>query len=447
MVTIDESKMKRLRRRKGTRPSTPYLSFGTKSTLCLALFAIVYFISMMFFQPVLHDETKIEQIKRAKENIISRKNEIVGKMRDEGRAWKKEIQRVRGRDRLGIDKELMDKAWQQFLNEKHPNGDDKTGKDADKEKVPRVKVTPLRNNVKRDKDDKPTTGFVVLGMHRSGTSMLSGLLVDGFGYQVGAPLIQPSFDNERGFFELLPAVLQNDEFMYNQNVNWAANVGKYDYKRALDETKKGNIPTEKLEKVLNILNNPEYVPWLQKDPRMCITLRTWLPYLKSKPAVIFTYRHPLEVAMSLHKREAGFTILRGLRLWILYNKAAILNSADLCRVFSSNVAVFSNPLAETKRIVDDLTHKCGVPAPPKIITQDVVDGFVDPDLQHNKNKDSAKNDKKVLETRGDCEIQDYDSLLDPSDQTMREREMKLYLIAMRIYCDLQSGKAYMNDYE
>jgi Uncharacterized protein conserved in bacteria len=253
MVTIDESKMKRLRRRKGTRPSTPYLSFGTKSTLCLALFAIVYFISMMFFQPVLHDENKIEQIKRAKENIISRKNEIVGKMRDEGRAWKKEIQRVRGRDRLGIDKELMDKAWQQFLNDKHPNDDDKTGKDADKQKVPRVKVSPLRNTVKRDKDDKPTTGFVVLGMHRSGTSMLSGLLVDGFGYQVGAPLIQPSFDNERGFFELLPAVLQNDEFMYNQNVNWAANVGKYDYKRALEETKKGNIPTEKLEKVLNIL--------------------------------------------------------------------------------------------------------------------------------------------------------------------------------------------------
>ena len=36
-------------------------------------------------------------------------------------------------------------------------------------------------------DKKP--GFIVLGMHRSGTSMLSGLLVKGFGYETGGPLI------------------------------------------------------------------------------------------------------------------------------------------------------------------------------------------------------------------------------------------------------------------
>ena len=30
-----------------------------------------------------------------------------------------------------------------------------------------------------------TPGFMVLGMHRSGTSMLSGLLVEGFGYDTG----------------------------------------------------------------------------------------------------------------------------------------------------------------------------------------------------------------------------------------------------------------------
>lgn len=30
-----------------------------------------------------------------------------------------------------------------------------------------------------------TPGFIVLGMHRSGTSMLSGLLVEGFGYDTG----------------------------------------------------------------------------------------------------------------------------------------------------------------------------------------------------------------------------------------------------------------------
>lgn len=37
-----------------------------------------------------------------------------------------------------------------------------------------------------------TPGFMVLGMHRSGTSMLSGLLVKGFGYETGGPLIGAS---------------------------------------------------------------------------------------------------------------------------------------------------------------------------------------------------------------------------------------------------------------
>ena len=36
------------------------------------------------------------------------------------------------------------------------------------------------------------SGFMVLGMHRSGTSMLSGLLVKGFGYETGGPLIGAS---------------------------------------------------------------------------------------------------------------------------------------------------------------------------------------------------------------------------------------------------------------
>ena len=40
-------------------------------------------------------------------------------------------------------------------------------------------------------------GVIVLGMHRSGTSMLSGVLVEGFGYEAGGPLIEPRRFNEK----------------------------------------------------------------------------------------------------------------------------------------------------------------------------------------------------------------------------------------------------------
>jgi hypothetical protein len=40
-------------------------------------------------------------------------------------------------------------------------------------------------------------GVIVLGMHRSGTSMLSGILVEGFGYETGGPLLMPNSENEK----------------------------------------------------------------------------------------------------------------------------------------------------------------------------------------------------------------------------------------------------------
>lgn len=139
--------------------------------------------------------------------------------------------------------------------------------------------------------------------------------------------------------------------------------------------------------------------------------------------------------MSLKQREGGFTIRRGLKLWIIYNKAAIINSADMCRVYSSNDAVFSNPMTETERIVQELTE-CGVPKPPSEITQSIVDSFIDPSLLHNKNNKAG--DVTILERYGECDIPSFSG--SPSDEDM-------YLHAMRIYCDLQSGVAYHVEYK
>ena len=179
---------------------------------------------------------------------------------------------------------------------------------------------------------------------------------------------------------------------------------------------------------------------------MCITMRTWLPLLNTKPAIIFTYRHPLEVALSLGKRQ-GFKLAYGLRLWIQYNKAAVLNSADLCRVLSSNNAVLKDPLNETKRIADELTKNCNVPPPPKMIDMAVVNSFVDTSLQHGKNQLKKKDaEKRVLTKHGDCEVKEYDSVETPGSDA-QQREMDLYLKAMKLYCDFESGEAYREDYE
>jgi hypothetical protein len=80
-----------------------------------------------------------------------------------------------------------------------------------------------------------TSGVVVLGMHRSGTSMLTGLLGE-MRLHVGPQdtLLSPANGiNEKGFFERTQIVLQNSELLRAQNVSWNSNVTQFDHLAAL----------------------------------------------------------------------------------------------------------------------------------------------------------------------------------------------------------------------
>lgn len=339
------------------------------------------------------------------------------------------------------DTALLEAAKADFQDRKHKKHETHA---AAKDKAALENVIPALAG-----DNLQRQGFVVLGMHRSGTSMLSGLLHTSCGYQVGGPLIGSAFDNEKGFFERIDVVLQNDEFMKRQGVWWAANVINYDWEQGLRDKESGTANFKDGKKALEFLNNPKNSPWLQKDPRMCITLKTWLKLVNSEPAVVFTYRHPLEVAMSLKKREQSFTLEHGLRLWIVYNMRAIQNSKGLCVIYSSNDAVLADPMMEIQRISDDLTEKCKLPEPPNRLQKEDVDKFIDPNLQHNRKRRAAEEaDKEILAkyNDGDCVVYAYDSE-EEEGSFARKREAKLYGQAMKVFCDFKSGKAYEDDYE
>jgi hypothetical protein len=76
-----------------------------------------------------------------------------------------------------------------------------------------------------------------------------------------------------------------------------------------------------------------------------------------------------------------------------------------------------------------------------------VDKFVDPDLQHNKKEREEKDaGKAVIADYDGCTVREYESSeTEGSDNFVREHA--LYVKAMKIYCDLQSGAAYKDDYE
>ena len=434
-----------------------YLSFGMPVTICLVIFFVSYAIVLLGLSPLLsqqapkvvptHRGEVLRPVFTNRWRPMHIQEETQHLAHNVASAIHEKIQRFRQRQGV-TDQVLLDKAVQD-MNKLRNYRTQQMHKLQALQQEQQQQQAMLASSSLRNKKDRG--GVVVLGMHRSGTSMLSGLMATGLGYKTGGPLIGSAFDNQKGFYELVPAVLQNDEFMNHQRIWWNSGVREYNSEQALDDKKAGRISFQEGAKALRVLNNPENRPWLQKDPRMCITLPTWLPLLNTEPAVLFTYRHPLEVAQSLKRRENSFTLEHGLRLWIVYNMRAVQNSHNLCRVTTSNEAILAHPLDEVTRVSHELTTKCRLPPPPQKLTQDDVDKFVDTTLQHNGAQQKAALEKrKVIETRNDgqCPIYEYDSdFSQEKNPNNFFNELEMYLRAMRIYCDFAVGKPYQEDYE
>jgi len=424
-----------------------YLVFGFTSTVCLALFCCCYLLVLIILWPLLREPTP-ESIPDESAREYIQHIHVPPSL--------EKIAHVTAKERLG---EVTSNLRKKLVKFRQGNGFsnanllDHALADYEAIQKERKKISAKSKadaldwkNSRSDAVGAGRKGFMILGMHRSGTSMLGGLLHNSAGYVIGGPLIGSSFDNEMGFFERIDIVLQNDEFMHKQGVDWASNVINYDWEQGLKDKESGVVTFKEGSRGLLFLNNPNNAPWIQKDPRMCITLKTWLKLMNNEPAIVFTYRHPLEVALSINKRDNSIAVETGLRLWIVYNMRAVQNSKGLCIVRSCNDAILANPLNEVQRIIDELTTKCHVPAPPNRMTQETIEKFLDPKLQHNKKKASVG--KEVIHTYndGNCEVHSYISHEEEGTAAYK-REHNLYQKAMKIYCDFQSGVAYADDYE
>lgn len=447
----DKSSSRQKRRRRGVQEHrfVNYLRFGYASNVALLTFVLCYGIVLLTLEPLLRAQPKDIPEERPQDYINHphlppslREVDVSGKVSELASSVRKRLNALRHGHGV-TDSILLNEAQDEFERKRREK---QMVNQQQEDAVAKVNAVA---NVEVAMDGEKRRGFIVLGMHRSGTSMLSGLLHTSCGYTVGGPLIGSAFDNEKGFFERVDVVLQNDEFMNKQRVYWSANVINYDYKKALEAKDSGDVQFKHGKTGLEFFNNPSNAPWMQKDPRMCITLKTWLELMNNEPAIVFTYRHPLEVAMSLRKREAGFPVNMCLRLWIVYNMRAIQNSKGLCMVRSSNEAILADPLNEVQRISDELTSKCNVPPPPGHVTQDEVDKFVDTGLQHNKKRREVDESARTVIAEyndGKCKVYDYEK--EPGlGEDVLERERRLYEIAMKIYCDFQSGIAFDDNYE
>ena len=298
-------------------------------------------------------------------------------------------------------------------------------------------------------DDDEETGekkqqdlIVVLSMGRSGTSMMTGLFVTSDIYDGGTELKEASEFNKKGYFEDEEVVRQNIILMEDQNVDQFRPVmRKYNSSLAVERINNGELNFTEGNKFLerSYTSRKKYPAYIVKDPRLCITLPTWLHFMKQKPSVLFTYRHPVEVALSLSNRNRNFGSNTGTNAWIGYNRLAIQASADLCVVYSNYDDLLNDTVSESNRVMHEFHTKCGLPQSRANMTQAQADKFVDRSLRHHHQKN--------IELVGQCEMDDYGQAI-YEERRMFDKyfDQWAFFIAMEMYCDMKSGVAFRRDY-
>jgi len=151
--------------------------------------------------------------------------------------------------------------------------------------------------------------ILVLGMHRSGTSALSGML-NILGIYQGRHFLPSSSFNPKGFFE-------NEKVLHFNRKLLAEHGSSYDDIFFTDKT----LFTDKYSEELKSLILEEFgsVPCFSiKDPRICLLFPIYEKALSDmgiliRPAII--YRNPMETAVSLQKRD-GFSLEKGMIMWL-----------------------------------------------------------------------------------------------------------------------------------
>lgn len=178
---------------------------------------------------------------------------------------------------------------------------------------------------------------LVLGMHRSGTSVVARL-INLMGFNVGDPAAigHPAFDNKKGFWEHRTVRDLNDRLLAAANCSWD-DVVSFDTK---------NISAEERAAIEPDINNLLFEfdakrPWLIKDPRFALTMQFWVRSL-DVPLYVIPYRHPVAVAKSLLKRN-GISIDVGVALWEQYVSGALRQTRNRPRLLVSYDRLIDSP--------------------------------------------------------------------------------------------------------
>lgn len=248
--------------------------------------------------------------------------------------------------------------------------------------------------------------LIVLGMHRSGTSVLArilnlmGLYLGPEGMSTGA-----NSENPKGFWERRDIRLLNDAVLHSVGCDW-------DRVSALDLAAVPEEMQEAFDEVARriLLEMDAHRPWFIKEPRLCLLLPLWRRHLEV-PLVVSTHRDPLEVAASLQRRN-DMPMEAGLELWEYYTRSAAVASRGLPAVSILHSELMSDPEAVARRLHDELLE-LGVQGLRPVTSRELA-GFIDHRLYRERGG------RRDMDAYRDCrQARMYRSLIEQGESTVQ----------------------------
>jgi GT2 family glycosyltransferase len=191
---------------------------------------------------------------------------------------------------------------------------------------------------------QPVSGqIVVLGMHRSGTSSVAGLLAH-MGVSTGPvdDLLRGP-DNPKGHYESGRVHMACVRRLGAAGGDW----------RHPSSTAEGAVVDAFRRDIGTLIDEFDaHRPWLIKEPRLCLLARELLPLL-TRPVFVHVVRDPCSVAQSLAARD-GFDAVDAFALWEHYTRCAFDASAGWSRIVVDYDDLLADPPTVARRLHDEL---------------------------------------------------------------------------------------------
>ncbi|MGR7994314.1 hypothetical protein [Xanthobacter sp. ZOL 2024] len=222
------------------------------------------------------------------------------------------------------------------------------------------------------------TAVLVLGMHRSGTSALAGVLAQ-LGCDLPKDLMAPHSPNPKGYFESNTVRDLNNAILESAGSTWDDWLP---FSRDWLETPHAEMFKGQAIDALGreFGQSPLFV---LKDPRICRLLPFWRGVLEAegiRPVVVHIHRGPQDVGQSLYQRN-GIEPDLGRLIWLGHVLSAEHDSRGMTRSFTS----YDRLLDDWAGVVEGMSRHLGFRWPR--LSERVAAGigeFLLPSLRHNR---------------------------------------------------------------